>query len=900
MSVLFRFGIFEADPANARLTRNGVRVRLQDQPFRVLVLLLQRAGEVVTRDELRAQLWPAGTFVDFDGSLNAALKRLRTALGDDADNPRFIETVPKRGYRFLAPVVAGAALIPLAPPPAPVAVPASAKNGPAAPRRLWPVGAALIAVVLLSAVMWRNRGATPASLATTHRRRALAVLGFQNASQQPADAWMATAIPEMLRTELAGGNQLRVVPGEDIAQFGPAAPWTTTDSLSAPSAARLGAALNSDLLVLGAYAELGATLRLDLRLQDSRTGELLYTAASTGTSQQLPLLVTQLGAALRRRLDLPLLPENAGAALPPSLDAQRTYALALERMQANDVAAAKDLLLETVRVAPGFEPAHLLLARAWGALGYDQNARRESAEAVRLSAALPQTDQLLARAASFDALRDPQSAAAAWRALCALDPGNLDYAVQLIAALNSAARREEALTVVADLRRLPPPSSADPRIDFWQAKLLSYSDGAAARPYMDRAVANAAANRQQLLYAHFRLEQCLGDVYGDTPQVAPARCQEAYKIFLAAGNRVQAADALRIQADRNGSAGDWDAALDLYQRALALLHGLDEHEKTGAVLNNMAILEEDQGQLAASARLFEQARQHFAACNDQLNVATALVNLGDVAMARGQLAAAAARYSAALALGRVVNPHGIEYPLFSLAKVRLEQGDPDTARRLALQALAVARARNPASDAVSQSLLVAGDISAALGDLEGAKQEYQLALGEWQKLNDRGSVAEGSLALANLALDQGAAPQTVADLRAALAQFRAEKSLPDEVRAQTALVHALRLQGRLAEAAALAADARRLSAATPDPAIQIPLAIETARVAPSSGSLAALAAAEHSASDRGYVSLALDARLASAELELPLRPARARSELLSLAADAHARGLARLATRAQA
>src|SRR6185437_6370945 len=200
MSVLFRFGIFEADPANARLTRNGVRVRLQDQPFRVLVLLLQRAGEVVTRDELRAQLWPAGTFVDFDGSLNAALKRLRTALGDDADNPRFI-----------APVVAGAALIPLAPPPAPVAVPASAKNGPAAPRRLWPVGAALIAVVLLSAVMWRNRGATPASLATTHRRRALAVLGFQNASQQPADAWMATAIPEMLRTELAGGNQLRVV-----------------------------------------------------------------------------------------------------------------------------------------------------------------------------------------------------------------------------------------------------------------------------------------------------------------------------------------------------------------------------------------------------------------------------------------------------------------------------------------------------------------------------------------------------------------------------------------------------------------------------------------------------------------------------------------------------------------
>src|SRR6185437_2503610 len=129
MNALYRFGIFEADPANARLMRNGIRVRLQDQPFRVLDLLLERAGQVVSREELRAPLWPAGPFVDFDGSLNAALKRLRTALGDDADNPRFIETVPKRGYRFLAPVVAGAALIPLAPPPAPVAVPASAKNG---------------------------------------------------------------------------------------------------------------------------------------------------------------------------------------------------------------------------------------------------------------------------------------------------------------------------------------------------------------------------------------------------------------------------------------------------------------------------------------------------------------------------------------------------------------------------------------------------------------------------------------------------------------------------------------------------------------------------------------------------------------------------------------------------
>src|SRR5580700_2718464 len=100
----YRFGLFEADLASGELLRQGSRVRVQDQPFRVLTILLERAGEIVSREELQQKLWPADTYVEFDGSLNAALKKLRSALGDSADNPIFIETVPKRGYRFIAPV----------------------------------------------------------------------------------------------------------------------------------------------------------------------------------------------------------------------------------------------------------------------------------------------------------------------------------------------------------------------------------------------------------------------------------------------------------------------------------------------------------------------------------------------------------------------------------------------------------------------------------------------------------------------------------------------------------------------------------------------------------------------------------------------------------------------------
>jgi len=101
---LLRFGVFEADLTAGELRKNGVRLRLQEQPFQVLRLLLLKAGQVVTRDELRETIWPADTFVDFDHSLNTAVNKIRESIGDSASSPRFVETLARRGYRFIAPV----------------------------------------------------------------------------------------------------------------------------------------------------------------------------------------------------------------------------------------------------------------------------------------------------------------------------------------------------------------------------------------------------------------------------------------------------------------------------------------------------------------------------------------------------------------------------------------------------------------------------------------------------------------------------------------------------------------------------------------------------------------------------------------------------------------------------
>lgn len=209
----FRFGLFEADVARNTLTRKGVRVKMQDQPFRVLILLLENSSEIVTREQLRHKLWPEGTYVDFDGSLNVILKKLRAAIDDDSENPRFIETVPRRGYRFIAPVTevsepqeeagrraaratehGGSAAEPLI-------VPAPAPASTVSSRRL--LAAVTVALVLLvgAAVAYRMRSPRPTE-ATAQKRVMLAILPFQNLSNDPAQDYFSDGLTEETITDL--------------------------------------------------------------------------------------------------------------------------------------------------------------------------------------------------------------------------------------------------------------------------------------------------------------------------------------------------------------------------------------------------------------------------------------------------------------------------------------------------------------------------------------------------------------------------------------------------------------------------------------------------------------------------------------------------------------------------
>ncbi|MCI0356700.1 MAG: winged helix-turn-helix domain-containing protein [Acidobacteria bacterium] len=195
-----RFGAFEVDARAGELRKNGHRIKLQEQPFHVLLLLLQHPGQVVTREELRRELWPADTFVDYENSLNTAINKIREALGDSAEEPHYVETLPRRGYRFIASVEGSGGT--------------SSQAGHAVPRRrnqLLAVSLTLAAFLLAGYFAWkRPPPPTPVASPNVSGRVMLAVLPFQNLSGDPEQEYFSDGMSEELITQLGKLNAERL------------------------------------------------------------------------------------------------------------------------------------------------------------------------------------------------------------------------------------------------------------------------------------------------------------------------------------------------------------------------------------------------------------------------------------------------------------------------------------------------------------------------------------------------------------------------------------------------------------------------------------------------------------------------------------------------------------------
>jgi len=929
---VFRFGLFEANSTSGTLTRSGLRVKIQDQPFKLLMLLLQRPGEVVTREALRQQLWPEGTYVDFDGSLNVILKRLRAALDDDPENPRFIQTVPRRGYRFIAPVAVEKPE--QVPEPAPGAVtPAVESQQPSAEASTIPIlprpsvklrhpymYAVLATVILLlsisTALVWHYRLGSRTTVSPSIRmRRSVAVLGFRNLSGRAEDAWLETALSEMLSTELSGGDRLRLVSGEDVSNLRVSAQWPSAESLDRGTCARIGNALNSDVLVLGSYMVIGAAeqgqLRLDVRMQDGKTGEILAETAEVSSMQDLFRVVTRVGAQLRSRLGVEQLQgtEQAEvlAALPLDPEAARFYSLGVTKLWQFDALAARDLLEQAAEIDPKFSLVHAMLARAWAQLGYEQKHQEEAKKAFDLSTDLPRAQRLLIEGEYYESLGKQEQAASVYHALFELFPDNLEYGLRLATVQTLAGHGTQAMEVVRELRSLPAPSSEDPRIDMAEARAMK-DDKPMALALARSAMKKASARGQKLLYALARKDECSVLNYSEHPDQALPSCEEAFNLFLSAGNKLAAIDSLRLMGDALGTQGHYERAIETYQRALNQLEGLGEHEKTGAVLNNMAGGYATLGKLDRAEQLYRAAKAEFEQSGDQNNKVVAMGNIADIDYLRGNLKAAEKSYQDALRAGSSLENADSGWLSYRLADLSLAEGQVQESHRLAQQAVDYYRSIHGAYQYLTGAMLVLGEALQAQGDLAGARSQFEQALATQQKMGALEQAAESQAALAALDIEEGRSKEAESLSRAAVAEFEKEKNDPDASSAYTVLSRSLLMQGQPEEARKAVQRALDLSLTNSDPALTLPAQIQQARVemgskdenASTASALRHLNSAIATAKRLGYYNLETQARLALGQLELKTNASLGHKQLQTLAAETRNRGYELVARHAEA
>jgi len=292
-----RFGQYEFEPYAGELRREGIRVRLEGQPLAILKMLLERPGELITREELQKKLWTGDTFVDFEHSLNAAVKRLRAALNDSADHPRYIETLARRGYRFVAPVndvTAGDE------DHAPILIPSAAGvTAGLHGRRLWLTGALAlftVAVVGLGWFYWRRRPTTPVGPVI----RSLAVLPLQNLSADPSQEYFADGMTEELIGQLSKIHGLRVISRTSAMHF-------KNTQLSVPEIAKT---LGADAIVEGSVIREGSQVRVHAQLIRGATDEHIWAGEYEREYQSILVIQEDVARTIAQHIEISLTPQE--------------------------------------------------------------------------------------------------------------------------------------------------------------------------------------------------------------------------------------------------------------------------------------------------------------------------------------------------------------------------------------------------------------------------------------------------------------------------------------------------------------------------------------------------------------------------------------------------------------
>lgn len=876
----YRFGPFELDPGDGVLYRSKNQVKLQDLPFRLLVMLIEQPGEIVTREEVRKRLWPDNTFVEFDGSLGVAVRKVREALNDDAEAPRYVETIPRRGYRFLAPVTLDDAHETPRPEPTGAApsVPETGATQNRVNRYLVIAGIVVLLVgtglyILRSAPRHAPTTADARSIAPPVRvRRSVAVLGFRNLPGRKEDNWLSAAFCEMLNTELAAGGELRLVSGEDVARAKRDLPLVDEDSLAKATLDRLRTNPGADVVVLGSYTLLPgegkSKIRVDIRMQDTVAGETITEEALSGDENDLFDLASQAGNNLRHSLGLgPLSSELATAtraALPSNEKAARLYALGRARLWAFDFQGARDFLIKSIESDPNYPLAHSALSSAWWHSGYEVKARAEGQRALELSTQLSQEQRLLVEGQYRTGIEDWPKAVETYRSLFHLFPDNLDYGL-LLAGAQTHIKPSDALETLAVLRRLPSPIGEDARIDMMEASAWINTDFNQARAAAKRAIAKGRAQGSHAVVARTYGILCQQDPAVNSSAEAISDCETALQASLAAKEPNGAAMMRTDLAVLYFGRGELARSGEMFRQAIQEFRQIGNLGGVGTALSNLAVIHLLQGDLDEAKKLLEESIPQFQTVEDKEGVALSLDNLGEVSRLKGNLDIAETTFQQSKATAKEIeDKDGMAYALNSL-----------------------------------------GDLYVNRGDLGAARKSYEESLALRKQAGEKQLATETQVALAELAIEEKHASDAESALREYKRRFHQDQEADDELHASGVLIEALLAQGKNSDAQQEADASSPLAAKCQNLVFRLEFALAAARVLLASqhperaGS--ALQHVLHDAHQHGLLGIEFKARLALLELNRKTNHAGlAPAQLSALEEAARVKGFGLIQQRAAA
>jgi DNA-binding winged helix-turn-helix (wHTH) protein/tetratricopeptide (TPR) repeat protein len=857
---IIQFEEFHLDLGRYELRRGDRVIKLEKSPMELLILLVEKQGRLVTREEIIQRLWGNVVFVDTRHGINTAIHKLRTALRDDAKQPRILETVFGKGYRLISPLIVeplGVApdqddkgrgqnsIVSHAVSDADFANPAAADsvttsgtqgrsavphwatlNGEMPPlsearfhsRVPWiaalacPLAVGLIFVLNVDGIRDRLKTsghARPPSNPAVNIRRSVAVLGFKNLSRQQDVAWLSTALAEMLTTELGAGEKLRTISGENVARAKNDLSLADTDAYARDTLLRIRQNLGTDLVLAGSYTDLGSRsggqVRVDLRLQDAATGETIASVAEVGTENELFQLIAHAGSDLRARVGVtaisPVDQASVKASYPSTPQAARSYSEGWEKLRSYDAISAKALLQKAVAADPKYPLAHSALAMAWAALGYDKKAADEAKNGFELSGNLSREERLLVEGQYRELSKQWPLAIDIYRTVFGFFPDNLEYGLKLASAQSSGGKPQDALSTLENLRKLPSPLGDDPRIDREESQAFNFlGDYKQQLATAGATVQKAQVRGARLLVASAQLGKCYSLAALGTNKEARPQCESAKQTYASFGDRNGMAIATDFIAQTFFGDGNLAESKRLDQEALDIFRQTGNRSRMGTALSHLANVTWQEGDLDGALKGYASALANFQEVGDRLNVAAAKDNLGNVHYLMGDLKISQDLLQEALAGFRDVGSKtSVANALENLAATVSGQGDLEGARKMLEEALAIDRKQGVKSEA-AWGLAGLGDIDLAEGKLDDASRDYNEALSIRSEIGEKGTIAESQLALAILALERGQPGETENRIREAREEFRKEKQIDDEMLANTVLARALVAQHKYAEA----------------------------------------------------------------------------------------------------